>query len=171
MVEQGVLSTEEILDSVKIQNKPFYVQMAARQYIKARRESNYFVASLLDNLPVMMFLMIPVFAGLLKLTYIRKKIFFIQHLIHAIHLHAFAFLIFGITLVIVYNLTDDSSIRTIFNILGFIVVAYYSFRSYRRFYDQNYFKTILKFLFTGFAYGILLFIFSVLEFIISFYLF
>lgn len=48
---------------------------------------------LMDNFPMAMFLLLPVFALVLKLLYPRR--FYTEHLVFGLHLHAFHFLLFG----------------------------------------------------------------------------
>jgi hypothetical protein len=45
------------------------------------------------NLPRAFFLLLPLFALLLKLLYRRRRIFYLDHLVFALHYHAFAFVI------------------------------------------------------------------------------
>src|SRR4029077_12978505 len=48
-----------------------------------------FIATLFNNLPYMMLCCIPLFALVLKLLYIRRRIFYIDHLVYALHIHTF----------------------------------------------------------------------------------
>jgi hypothetical protein len=51
-----------------------------------------FVLTLISNLPYMMLACIPLFAFVLKILYLRKRVFYIDHLVYALHIHTFAFL-------------------------------------------------------------------------------
>src|SRR5207253_7069115 len=51
-----------------------------------------FIATLFSNLPYMMLCCIPLFAFVLKVLYVRKRIFYIDHLVYALHIHSFAYL-------------------------------------------------------------------------------
>src|SRR6476661_554352 len=51
-----------------------------------------FIATLFSNLPYMMLCCIPLFALVLKVLYVRKRIFYIDHLVYALHIHSFAYL-------------------------------------------------------------------------------
>jgi hypothetical protein len=51
-----------------------------------------FIATLFRNLPYMMLCCIPLFALVLKVLYLRKRVFYIDHLIYALHIHSFAYL-------------------------------------------------------------------------------
>ena len=48
-----------------------------------------FISTLFSNLPYMMLCCIPLFALVLKVLYIRRRIFYIDHLIYALHIHTF----------------------------------------------------------------------------------
>src|SRR5207248_5946690 len=48
-----------------------------------------FISTLFSNLPYMMLCCIPLFAFVLKILYIRRHIFYIDHLIYALHIHTF----------------------------------------------------------------------------------
>ena len=47
-----------------------------------------FIATLFSNLPYMMLCCIPLFALVLKVLYVRKRIFYIDHLVYALHITA-----------------------------------------------------------------------------------
>src|SRR6266700_2847058 len=57
-----------------------------------------FIATLFSNLPYMMLCCIPLFAFVLKILYIRRGIFYIDHLIYALHIHTFFYA--GIMLIV-----------------------------------------------------------------------
>ena len=46
-----------------------------------------FISTLFSNLPYMMLCCIPLFALVLKVLYIRRRLFYIDHLIYALHIH------------------------------------------------------------------------------------
>src|SRR6476659_10503819 len=51
-----------------------------------------FIATLFSNLPYMMLCCIPLFALVLKMLYVRKRVFYIDHLVYALHIHSFPYL-------------------------------------------------------------------------------
>ena len=64
-------------------------QRIALQRVKVERsDERYFAGHVIKKLPIMMFLLLPLFALLLKLLYVRQKKLYIIHLIHALHLHS-----------------------------------------------------------------------------------
>lgn len=71
--------------------------------LEARLESNAdrvsddpgdYVRELLEYLPQMMFLMLPLFAGLLRLAYLFSPFHYLQHLVFALHYHSFVYLLY-----------------------------------------------------------------------------
>ncbi len=55
-----------------------------------------FTGMLTERMPYMMFLLLPVFALLLKLLYIRRGRLYMEHLIFTLHVHALAFFAFTV---------------------------------------------------------------------------
>ena len=117
-----------------------------------------FIATLVSNLPYMMFCCIPLFAFVLKLLYVRKRVFYIDHLVYALHIHSFAYL--AIMLIVLITLGLNRSIPGAF--AGWIIAALWItftvqvFMSIRRVYRQGWFFTVFKFFLGGFAYLIVL---------------
>ncbi len=117
--------------------------------------SSLFISGVARNLPLMMFVLLPFFALILKLLYIRKDIYFVEHLIHGINLHSFAYFIYGLTtLWVVYIEWKAGSV--IF--WGFIIVSVYAYFSMKKVYEQGWFKTLIKFTLLGMIYINLLFL-------------
>src|SRR5881275_448903 len=50
-----------------------------------------FIATLFSNLPYMMLCCVPLFAFVLKVLYIRRHTFYIDHLVYALHIHTFLY--------------------------------------------------------------------------------
>lgn len=106
-----------------------------------------FITSGLKILPKMIFLLLPLFALLLALVYIRRRKKFIEHLVLSLHLHAFMFLIFTIGTLI-------SNVWLSLAIIIFIHV--YIYLALRRVYGQGWLKTFFKFMFLSNAYNMIL---------------
>lgn len=58
------------------------------------RDPAPFVAKLMAWAPRVLFLLLPLFALLLKLAYLRSRVLYAAHTIFSLHAHAFAFLVF-----------------------------------------------------------------------------
>ena len=113
-----------------------------------------FISTLLSNLPYMMLCCIPLFAFVLKVLYIRRGIFYIDHLIYALHIHTFAYT--GIMLIVLATIGLNRAVPGL--IAGWIIALLWIafvvqiFLSIRRVYRQGWFISIFKFFFGGFAY-------------------
>jgi hypothetical protein len=117
-----------------------------------------FISTLVSNLPYMMLCCVPLFALVLKVLYLRRRTFYIDHLIYALHVHTFAYV--GIVLIVLatIGLNDVASGPIVGWIIAFLWIAFIVqiFLSIRRVYRQGWFISILKFLFGGFVYLIVL---------------
>jgi hypothetical protein len=93
------------------------------------------------NLPKMMFVLLPIFALLLKLIYIRRKVYFVDHAIFSIHFHCFVFINF-----LAQNIFDFISTFTfLIDAFLWIGLLIYLFIALKKVYAQSYLKTFLKY--------------------------
>ena len=105
--------------------------------------------------PKMMFLLLPVFALVLKLLHSRKKYFYAQHAIFTLHFHSAVFLLFLVAGIIIYF---TPSIRMYINIAQLALAALYLIIALRRVYQSPLWLTILKTGFIGVLYLVFLMI-------------
>ena len=169
----ALIANEDVLpevaaDSAKLQELNWFEFYVTRQAVRVERADDQGLAGfIIDNLPIMMITMLPVFALLLKLLYIRKRKvhLFIHHLIHSLHLHSFAFIFYGISLVITTNV--DGTPALLIGIMSFMIVSTYAFLSLKRVYCQRWSKTLLKFSLLGVSYFFLLITNSVFVILLS----
>ena len=157
----------------KIGERPFAVFDQAKsttpfeRWIEARAKEKMgehgtkmglFIATLFSNLPYMMLCCIPLFAFVLKVLYFRRHIFYIDHLIYALHIHTFAYV--GIMLIVLatigLNRAAPGTIAGWTIALLWIAFVAQIFLSIRRVYRQGWFISIFKFLFGGLAYLVVL---------------
>jgi hypothetical protein len=176
--ENKDITDQQVYDSIYIGNASDLEQLVARQRVKVERtEIEYFAGYVLKNLPIMMFLLLPIFALILKLLYVRRKVLYIRHLVHAIHLHAFAYLIYGVTLMFTFYIIDDGDVSGSndasdwINFLAFVLVSTYAYISFLKVYKQHWFKTLIKFNIHGMLYATFLLLFFAGSMAISFLLF
>jgi Protein of unknown function (DUF3667) len=113
-----------------------------------------FIATLFQNLPYMMLCCIPLFALVLKVLYLRKRMFYIDHLIYALHIHSFAYLAIISIVLITIGLNREIPGTLSGWIIATLWVAFATqiFLSIRRVYRQGWFFTIFKFFLGGFVY-------------------
>jgi hypothetical protein len=116
-----------------------------------------FLVTLMSNLPYMMLVCIPLFACVLKILYVRRRVFYIDHLVYALHIHTFAYV--GIVLIVVATIGLE---RAPGPIVGWMIALLWTafvvqiFLSIRRVYRQGWFISTFKFLFGGFIYLLVL---------------
>lgn len=139
LVKSGITDTNGILDSIGIE-KTFWNRFWYSEVIKfAASDFNEFKEYLFSKLPWVIFVLMPVFALLLKLFYIRKRILYIDHLIFAFHLHSFVFLAGWVYLLI----TEYTKFDPVMPIIWIIVA--YTIAALRNVYNQSWGKTLLKY--------------------------
>jgi hypothetical protein len=99
------------------------------------------------NFPKMMFVLLPLFALILKWTFWRNHKFYVEHMIYSIHLHCFFFLFMAIILVIQLILPHSwEEVSNWLNAILFFYTLYYIYRSLRVLYNRSRWVTIWKML-------------------------
>ena len=160
-------------ESGKVGERPFVVFDQAKSttpfesWIEARAKEKMgehgtkmglFISTLFSNLPYMMLACVPLFACVLKILYVRRRIFYIDHLIYALHIHTFAYL--GIVLIVLatigLNRIAPGPVAGWIIALLWLTFLVQIFLSIRRVYRQGWFISIFKFLFGGSVYLIVL---------------
>lgn len=91
--------------------------------------------TIIEEMPRVMFVLLPVFALLLKLVYIRRRRLYLEHMIFALHLHTFAMLLFSAALVVRYD-WFMTAVAT--------AISIYTLIAMKRVYEQGWFRTIGK---------------------------
>ena len=115
-----------------------------------------FLQTLLNNVPTMMLFCVPLFALVLKLLYVRKGRYYVEHLVYALHIHTFAYL--GVTVIVLCALAIaqwSHTLRVLFSIACGFAMFVLVFLSIRRVYGEGWFFTTFKFLLGGIAYGVI----------------
>ena len=78
-------------DSSRIEKRFGHRFAAGLQKLKANPDA--FTASLREHTPQVIFLLLPIFALLLKLVYVRSKVYYVQHIVFAFFFHSYVFFI------------------------------------------------------------------------------
>lgn len=138
--------------------------------LKDAEERKDFFGDLLELVPKTMLLFVPIFALFIKVCYPFARRYYIEHLIHAFHGHAFLFL--SIILIIALNLLDESlsvSDNGVVSFIGglagfmgvtlFIWIPVYFLLSLRKVYQQHWALTVMKWFMLGIIY-LFFFVFS-----------
>jgi len=109
------------------------------------------VETLLDSYSKILFLLMPLFALFLKLIYIRKDPFYIDHIIFALHFHAFQFALLG-TLFLLNTWLTSSIWLGLQTGLIMIGIPVYLWLSMKTVYCQGWIKTSIKLILLGSLY-------------------
>jgi len=99
-----------------------------------------------------LFILMPIFALILKLLYIRRKRFYIEHLVFTINMHSFALFILSLMLLIGIFIKGEDHFLAILLLL----IPVYITIGMKRFYGQKIFKTMVKEFILSLLYTILL---------------
>ncbi len=141
-----------------LERQLIYKNIEINEKFKGRKGEifNSFADILLHSLPQMFFILLPLFAGILKLLYIRRKeYYYVNHGIFSIHFYIFSFIgmlvLFGLSKL---NSTLNWGFITLIEVLIGFGIFFYLYKAMRNFYQQRRAKTILKF----FIFCFLLFI-------------
>jgi len=111
--------------------------------------SNLYINNSAKNLPLMMFMLLPFFALILKMLYIRHSNYYVEHLIHSLNLHSFAYLIYGIAILLIhFDIGDPWTIIWV----SFMIVTIYAYFSIKTIHKGGWFKSLFKFSLLGFIY-------------------
>ena len=130
-------------------------RMKLREYIGLCRSPENAMAKILEYISWAFFVLLPIFALILKLVYIRRKQNYMRHLIFSIHIHSFIFIV--LTFIVALYLLLDSNLGTITSILLLSVPLYFII-AIKKFYGQSILKVIVKFFAVTFLYNIIFFI-------------
>jgi len=107
------------------------------------------IATFSHNIPKMLFFLLPVFALLLKLLYIRRKQFYyVDHAVLSLHYFSFMFL-----MLILGNYILNKIFGTdLFTALSLLWITLYLLIAMKRLYMQSWIKTLGKFIALGFLF-------------------
>ena len=152
-----------VFDADKKSSTPFERWLETRAKDKMGEHGTkmgLFISTLFSNLPYMMLCCVPLFAFVLKVLYVRRHIFYIDHLIYALHIHTFAYT--GIMLIVLATIGLNRAIPGAFAgwmiALLWIAFVVQIFLSIRRVYRQGWFISTFKFFIGGFIYLMVLFL-------------
>ena len=131
------------------------VGRAEKNIARMKEDPDLYVKALLSAVPTSLFVLLPVFALMLKVAYVFKRRLYMEHLIVALHSHAF--LSFSLLLMFLLSWLERTlpAASTGFNILEFALFAWmplYLLLMQKRVYRQGWPMTLLKYLVLGFCY-------------------
>lgn len=143
------LTKDQIYDTLQLHRGTLSQRILGSQMIKfGRLEPKDINREIIQNLSIIAFFLLPVYAFILKVFFWRKGLY-IKHLIHSLHIHSFLWILLTISyipmLVFAYKGAG-------FFLATFALVFLYLIISCRRLYQQRYFTVTLKLFGIGFIY-------------------
>jgi hypothetical protein len=123
---------------------PFFRPLARRlqqqedriNALPPREALQLMVDGVVSTAPKVVFVLLPVFAMILKLLYVRKRRLYVEHFVFALHLHAFAFALATVALVV-----QNGGVTAA---MGPALLVYL-FVAMKKVYAQGFILTALKF--------------------------
>ncbi len=136
---------QQIVDKYFI-DEPWYKKMFFRQLLKSIVDGSGMLASLSSKLPILLLIITPLYALLFFFLYLRRKRYFVEHFVFSLHLNSFALLLaFTIYLIqLIFKMPEW--FPAIFASIYFI----YYYLAMKSYYEQGWFKTLLKFTLANF---------------------
>jgi hypothetical protein len=142
-INRTLLHMQENLDSIK-------------------KDPSRLLAGWIAVLPQTLFLVMPLFAVLLKFFYLFKRRLYMEHLVVALHSHAFIFMSVLVILFISVLNAFASGIAWLQTVFAFLTAAawiwlfLYLLLMQKRVYRQGWFMTLVKYCVIGISYSIFL---------------
>jgi hypothetical protein len=127
---------------------------------RMQRDPNLLKDAALSAVPSTLFVLMPIFALMLKIAYVFRRRLYMEHLIVALHSHAF--LCLSLLLVFLVKALEDALAPTLHGVFKLILAALwiwmpvYLLMMQKRVYGQGWTMTVLKYCVLGFCYFILL---------------
>ncbi len=160
ILDSKTLTQKQKMDSLKIKNT-FWNYLLAKQITKvAESTPNELFNYVMNKLPIVMFVLLPFFAWLLHLFYLfsRRKYYYIESLVFTLHTHSFVFFTFFIGILLsFFNFANDDVVGIMWGLI-LLINMIYIFVAQKRFYQQGYILTFIKYSIYSFLYTIVLFL-------------
>jgi Protein of unknown function (DUF3667) len=117
-------------------------RVAGRVLGNALRHGDQTQASLSQSIPNVMFVLVPIFAGLIALVFRNRRMRYPQHLAFALHTHAFLFL--ALLLQLTPRITRNAVVDALAVASSFVIIAAYTALAIRRVYGGSLAAAIVR---------------------------
>lgn len=149
----ALMSSKEVIKSYKIEG--FWAQILFIQVLKSVKHEEALLSYFISHLSWTFFLLVPLFALILKLVYIRQKQFYVEHLVFTLHFHAFAFTVFSLILLSKTFTPHWLQIALLFYVPIYLLI------SMKTVYQQKTLKTFFKYILLIISY-LFIFVFALM---------
>ena len=117
----------------------FYNRKMTKGFPRVLNNLQSFQQRMYKNFSIAVFFLVPIFAFLLHLFYLRQKKFYVEHLILGLNYHAFFFLTSSLLIILSWFAFPDITV-----LISFLYSFIYLTLALKRFHQQAWGKTILK---------------------------
>jgi hypothetical protein len=137
---------QALKDPAKTKEIPPPVRFILSKALRVGQDPRAFLARFMDAVPRMMFFLLPLFAAMLKLLYLRRGRLYVEHVIFSLHCHAFVFIALMVEAVTPWGRVKD---------FLHLAMVLYLFFALKNVYRQSVGKTLAKLLLLSLGYLIL----------------
>ena len=157
---------DEFVSTYKLDS--YWEKVIGTQVARAMRDPSGAIRFAIGNLIWSITFAVIITALAMKILYIRRKRYYVEHLIVLFNIHTFAFLIASAGFLIGFNLIGpDNNIDDI----SYLLIILFFFLSLKFYYNQGWIKTFIKFVMISWLYLILLIMMIALVTVVSFIFF
>ena len=130
---------------------------------RLKKDRSAFKDAVLSAVPTTLFVLVPIFALMLKLAYVFKRRLYMEHVVVALHSHAF--LCLALLLVLLVRALENAvapnpgALASTFGVIEGLLITWmplYLLLMQKRVYGQGWTMTLLKYFVLGTCYSILL---------------
>lgn len=168
----GTLSFDFLSAEKNLMLNNFAVQLEEKTSSSLKDGTGPLLQQTISKLPQLMFVLLPLFAALLKIMYLFSNRFYMEHLTVALHSHSFVFI--SILLIEIIDYLQDTFLKasswldSTLHIISIILLAWvpiYLFVMQKRIYKQGYAITFIKYSIVGVAYSALITMTAIVAFV------
>ena len=146
------MDVDELLDHYEIET--FKERFLITQYARTTRNLSSAVQFAIGNMIWGIVSSIFLLALFMKLLYIRRNVYYVEHLVVLFNIHTFSFLLLAPAVLIGSRYPEE--IADMIAAPAFLISLVYSFLTYKKYYKQGFIKTAIKFMLSGGFYFIAL---------------
>ena len=150
--DDGTLSFDFLSDEKNKKVNAFAKELTDKAEKAFNTDTGPLIEQVIGKLPQLMFILLPLFAVLLKVMFIFSKRLYMEHLTVALHSHSFIFIAILLSEVLdVLNDYLEPTYSTLANFTGVVAggiliwIPIYLFLMQRKVYRQGFFLTLVKF--------------------------
>lgn len=160
------MSPKQLYEKYKIEG--WWEKLLIRQTIRINKNRESTLTYIIGNLSWVVILVVFFIALILKLIYIRNGYYYVEHAVLMMLVHAKTFFVINIIMIAVICFPDvEEDIKGGFSSMAYLVSAIYLFITMKLYYQQGWFKTLIKFAIVGITYLIALIFFMTIVSIIG----